>query len=114
VGDYYKLYDFDIAIAPLADRPFNKAKSHLKALEAAARGVPIVAQDMEPYREFVVDGVTGYLVRSGEEWTKRLTELIHDEQAREEMGAAAKVVASRYTMQGNWELWQAAYEEAAR
>jgi SAM-dependent methyltransferase len=114
VGDYYKLYDFDIAIAPLADRPFNKAKSHLKALEAAARGVPIVAQDMEPYREFVRDGETGYLVRSGQEWTKRLTELIHDEAAREEMGAAAKKVAAKYTMQGNWALWQDAYEEAAR
>jgi glycosyltransferase involved in cell wall biosynthesis len=114
VGDYYKLYDFDIAIAPLADRPFNKAKSHLKALEAAARGVPVIAQDMEPYREFVRDGETGYLVRSGQEWAKRLTELIHDEAAREEMGAAAKKVAAKYTMQGNWALWQDAYEEAAR
>ena len=113
VGDYYKLYDFDIAIAPLADRPFNKAKSHLKALEAAARGVPVIAQDMEPYREFVVDGVTGYLVRTGEEFAKRLTDLIHDEAAREEMGAAAKKVAERYTIQGNWQLWQDAYEAAA-
>jgi hypothetical protein len=114
VGDYYKAVDFDIAIAPLADVPFNKAKSHLKALDAAARGIPIVAQDMEPYREFVRDGETGYLVRTGEEWAKRVTELIHDEQAREEMGAAAKKVAERYTMQGNWQLWERAYEEAAR
>jgi glycosyltransferase involved in cell wall biosynthesis len=114
VGDYYKLYDFDIAIAPLADRPFNKAKSHLKALEAAARGVPVIAQDMEPYREFVRDGETGYLVRTGEEFAKRLTDLIHDEAAREEMGAKAKEVAARYTMQGNWQLWEAAYQDAAR
>jgi glycosyltransferase involved in cell wall biosynthesis len=114
VGDYYRAVDFDIAIAPLADRPFNRAKSHLKALEAAARGIPIVAQDMEPYREFVRDGETGYLVRTGEEWSKRLTDLIHDEAARDEMGAAAKKVAEQYTMQGNWQLWQDAYEEAAR
>jgi hypothetical protein len=114
VGDYYKTFDFDISIAPLADVPFNRAKSPLKALEAAARGVPVVAQDMEPYRDFVVDGVTGYLVRTEQEWTKRLTELIHDEAAREEMGAAAKKVAARYTMQGNWQLWERAYEEAAR
>ena len=114
VGDYYKAVDFDIAIAPLADVPFNKAKSHLKALDAAARGIPIVAQDMEPYRDFVRDGETGYLVKTGEEWVKRITDLIHDEQARDEMGAAAKKVAARYTMQGNWQLWQDAYEEAAR
>jgi hypothetical protein len=114
VGDYYRAVDFDIAIAPLADAPFNKAKSHLKALDAAARGIPVIAQDMEPYREFVTDGETGFLVRTGEEWVKRLTELIHDEAAREEMGAAAKKVAARYTMQGNWQLWERAYEEAAR
>ena len=113
VGDYYKAVDFDIAIAPLADVPFNKAKSHLKALDAAARGIPIVAQDMEPYREFVRDGETGYLVRSDADWVKRLTELINDDAAREEMGAAAKKVAEGYTAEGNWQRWQDAYEEAA-
>jgi glycosyltransferase involved in cell wall biosynthesis len=113
VGDYYKAVDFDIAIAPLADVPFNRAKSHLKALDAAARGIPVIAQDMEPYREFVRDGETGYLVRTGEEWVKRLTDLIHDEAAREEMGAAARKAAAAYTMQGNWTLWQDAYEAAA-
>lgn len=113
VGDYYKAVDFDIAIAPLADVPFNRAKSALKALDAAARGIPVVASDMEPYREFVRDGETGYLVRNGDEWVKRLTELIHDEAAREEMGAAAKQVAAGYTMQGNWQKWEQAYELAA-
>jgi glycosyltransferase involved in cell wall biosynthesis len=113
VGDYYKAFDFDIAIAPLADVPFNKAKSHLKALDAAARGVPVIAQDMEPYREFVKDGETGYLVRSDADWVKRLTELIHDGAAREEMGAAARKVAERYTMQGNWQQWETAYVSAA-
>jgi glycosyltransferase involved in cell wall biosynthesis len=113
VGDYYKAVDFDIAIAPLADVPFNRAKSYLKALDAAARGIPVVAQDMEPYREFVRDGETGYLVRSDADWVKRLTELINDGDARREMGAAAKKKAADYTMEGNWERWQAAYESAA-
>jgi len=114
VGDYYKAVDFDIAIAPLADVPFNRAKSHLKALDAAARGIPVVATDMEPYREFVRDGETGYLVRTAAEWKARLTELINDEAARAELGAAAKKVAEGYTMQGNWQRWERAYEEAAR
>lgn len=113
VGDYYRAVDFDIAIAPLADVPFNRAKSHLKALDAAALGIPVIAQDMEPYRDFVRDGETGYLVSSGEEWTARLTELIHDEAARTEMGAKAREVARGYTMQGNWQMWEAAYESCA-
>ena len=114
VGDYYRAVDFDIAIAPLADRPFNRAKSCLKALEAAARGIPVIAQDSEPYRDFVKDGETGYLVRSGEDWTKRLTDLIHDEAARDELGRNAREQAAAYTIQGNWQLFEKAYEEAAR
>ena len=113
VGDYYRAVDFDIAIAPLADRPFNRAKTHIKALEAAARGIPIVAQDMEPYRDFVKDGETGYLVRTGEEWVKRLTELIHDEAARDELGRNARKQAEAHTIQGNWQLYEKTYEEAA-
>jgi hypothetical protein len=114
VGDAYRAVDFDIAIAPLADVPFNHAKSHLKVLEAAARGIPVIAADMEPYRDFVIHGATGYLVRTAEEWTARLTELIHDEAAREEMGAKAREQAKQFTIEGNWQLWEKCYEEAAR
>lgn len=114
VGDYYRAVDFDIAICPLADVPFNRAKTHLKALEAAARGIPVIAQDMEPYRDFVRDGETGYLVRTPEEWAKRLTDLIHDEAAREELGRNAREQARTHTIQGNWHLFEKAYEEAAR
>jgi glycosyltransferase involved in cell wall biosynthesis len=113
VGEYYKAVDFDIAIAPLADVPFNRAKSYLKALDAAALGIPVIAQDMEPYRNFVIDGVTGYLVRTADEWAARLAELIHDGAAREEMGSKAREHAKAYTMQGNWQKWESAYERAA-
>ena len=113
IWDYYRAVDFDIGLAPLADIPFNYSKSHLKALEYAALGVPVVAQDLPPYRELVIDGVTGYLVSTPEEWDKRLEELICDPQARAEMGAAAREHAAGFTIQGNWRLWEAAYEEAA-
>lgn len=115
VWEHYKITSgFDIAIAPLADHPFNRSKSHLKALEAAAMGTPIIAADLLPYREFVEDGVTGYLVSTEEQWEKRLTELIHDEAAREEMGANAREVAKKWTIQETgWKLWQDAYERVA-
>lgn len=114
IWDYYRSVDFDIGIAPLADIPFNYSKSHLKALEYAALGIPVIAADLPPYRDFVVDGVTGYLVSSPEEWDKRLTELINDEAARAELGANARAHAAKYTIQGNWQLFEKAYEEAAR
>jgi glycosyltransferase involved in cell wall biosynthesis len=113
IWDYYRAIDFDIGLAPLADIPFNYSKSHLKALEYAALGIPVIATDLPPYRDLVIDGVTGYLVSSAEEWDKRLTELISDEAARQEMGAAAKKLAAQHTIQGNWQLWESAYQEAA-
>lgn len=47
-------YTFDslnltIAIAPLQDNNFNKAKAPIKYLEAGALGVPCVCQDYDPY-----------------------------------------------------------------
>lgn len=47
-------YTFDslnlnIAIAPLQDNYFNKAKAPIKFLEAGALGVPCVCQDYDPY-----------------------------------------------------------------
>lgn len=113
VWDFYKAYDFDIAICPLADVKFNRSKSFLKALDAAARGVPVVASDMEPYRDFVVDGKTGYLVRTADQWRARLHELINDEAAREELGRNAKAAAQEWTIQKRWPLWEKSYERAA-
>lgn len=106
---YYGNIDFDIGIAPLTEGVFNASKSHIKALEYAALGIPVVASDVEPYRGFVVDGVTGYLVRHEYEWFKRLRELVNDQAAREEMGAKAKQVAAGWTIESGWRLWEQAY-----
>jgi glycosyltransferase involved in cell wall biosynthesis len=109
IFDYYRGIDFDVGIAPLADIPFNRSKSHIKALEYAALGIPVVASDAEPYRDFVVDGVTGWLVRHEHEWGKRLYELANDAAMREQMGAAAKERARGWVIQDGWKRWADAY-----
>jgi glycosyltransferase involved in cell wall biosynthesis len=109
IFDYYRLIDFDIGIAPLADTVFNRSKSAIKAIEYGALGIPVVASDVEPYRDYVIDGKTGFLVRSEHEWGKRLYELVNDEAMRTEMGAAAKEHAARFTIQTGWRLWEQAY-----
>jgi glycosyltransferase involved in cell wall biosynthesis len=113
VWDYYNKIDFDICVIPLADVPFNRSKTAIKALEMAALGIPVVAANRTPYREFVIDGKTGYLVNTPGEWQARLTELVNDADARAELGAGAKEQAAVHTIQGNWQLWEAAYEAAA-
>jgi glycosyltransferase involved in cell wall biosynthesis len=112
--DYYKLIDFDIGIAPLVPTVFAETKSHIKALEYAALGIPVVASDSAPYRDFVVDGVTGFLVRRDHEWAQRLRDLINDEAMRLEMGAKARESASQWTIQKGWQEWEEAYQSVTR
>lgn len=110
VWDYYRALDFDIGTAPLVDSLFNASKSAIKAMEYAALGIPVIASDVAPYRGFVLDGVTGYLVRSEHEWGKRLYELASDDAMREEMGAKAKEHVAQFTIQRNAWRWRDAYQ----
>lgn len=108
--DYYRLIDFDIGLAPLRPTRFAETKSHIKALEYAALGIPVIASDAAPYRDFVIDGVTGWLVRREHEWATRLRDLINDESMRTEMGAKAREVAAQWTIQTGWPEWEQAYQ----
>jgi hypothetical protein len=109
-ADYYKLIDFDIGIAPLRPGIFTDAKSAIKVMEYGALGIPCVASDVTPYADYIVDGVTGCLVRRPEQWAQRLRELVNDEAMRTEMGCKAKEVASQHTIQTGWKDWAIAYE----
>ena len=113
VWEYYKAIDGDIGVIPLRETPFNLCRTPIKALEYAALGIPVVASDIEPYREFVKDGETGFLVRTENEWSLAISRLIHDQDLRTEMGAKAKKVATQHTIQQGWKHWIDAYEEIA-
>ncbi len=107
IWDYYEaLGAFDIALAPLHPHVFNQSKSWLKALEAAARGLPIVASDVGPYPQFVRHGETGLLVTRPHEWSRALTDLVLDASMRTEMSTAARHLAAQHTIEGNGHLWE--------
>lgn len=109
--DYYRGVDFDIGIAPLdPSSEFAKGKSHLKALEYAALGIPVVASASLPYSGFVQHGVTGFLVRHDHEWGRYLRDLVNDEAMRTEMAAAGKRLAAGWTIQERHTAWEQAYE----
>jgi glycosyltransferase involved in cell wall biosynthesis len=106
---YYRTIDFDIGLAPLVDSVFNRSKSAIKAMEYAALGIPVIASDSEPYREFVEHGETGFLVRQPHEWDRYLRWLVEDTAMREEMGAKAKAHAARWTYEDGYRRWVDAY-----
>ncbi|HWK19818.1 MAG TPA: glycosyltransferase family 4 protein [Microbacteriaceae bacterium] len=110
---YYSSLDFDIGLAPIENTTFTRSKSYIKALEYGALGIPVIASDVGPYREYVEDGVTGFLVRKESEWIDRMQLLIDDADLRERMGAAAREKATRHTIAAGWPLWEQAYRRVA-
>jgi glycosyltransferase involved in cell wall biosynthesis len=106
---YYRNIDFDIGLAPLSEHKFNGGKSPLKALEYAALGIPVIASDHPVYRDFVADGVTGFLCSTQEQWRDRMRLLLDDEGLRTSMGAKARELAATWTIEGNWTRWADAY-----
>ena len=92
------LAGFSVQIIPLVDCPFNRCKSHIRVLEAAAVGVPsIVSQVGEP-DERVVDGVTGLSCRDDPAAWQRAMQRLHDDAALRQRLADA---ALRFTL-GNF------------
>lgn len=101
--------DVQIGLAPLANTQFNRCKSDLKALEYGARGIPVIASDVEPYRRYVEHGVTGFLVTHEREWAEALDALTSDVGLRARMGAAAREKARQRVIDDHAHLWERAY-----
>src|ERR1700743_551241 len=107
---YYESIDFDIGLAPVRDTPFAKSKAAIKALEYAARGIPVVASDVLPYREFVTHGYNGFIATDEHEWMRYIRLLATDLDLREQMSKNAKFEAAKWTVENNWQRWEQAYE----
>jgi D-inositol-3-phosphate glycosyltransferase len=80
--------------------------------QAASCGLPAVA--MEKYHpDYVVNGETGYLVKSDSELSQKLRVLLADEDLRSKMSAAA----ARHALQFDWDKvardWEKVFVEAA-
>jgi glycosyltransferase involved in cell wall biosynthesis len=109
-ASYYGTLDFDIWLAPLTMKPFDYSKSNIKVLEYAARGIPAIATDCNVYRSFIRHGENGFLVKEDHEWLKYLSILANDDELRRKMGDAARADAAQWTIEGNWQRWEQAYQ----
>jgi glycosyltransferase involved in cell wall biosynthesis len=102
-------HPIDIAIAPLADTEFNRAKSWLKPLEAAAFGLPFVASDVPAYRELGF----GRLARRPDQWRRHFEELL-DPAVRKAEGQSNRVRAEEFAISRQWTHWESALEDVRR
>jgi glycosyltransferase involved in cell wall biosynthesis len=84
---------FDVALAPAAPSPFFAAKSDLRFLEAAALGLPVVA-DPAVYAT-VEHGRTGLHAATADEAREHLLALVDDARLRRDLGSAARAYVER-------------------
>ena len=101
--------NIDIGCCPLANTPFNRAKTPIKAMEYAASGAAVVASPTV-YGQIVEHGVDGYVVEGADAWEQALSGLVESEERRRAMATALKQkVARRHSLQANAWRWVEAW-----
>ena len=78
----------DIALLPLQDNQFNRAKSDLKFLECAACGTAVLASPVV-YSDVVKDDENGFIFYDLKEFAQKLEILIDNRDKRRELATAA-------------------------
>ena len=113
--DYLAAMDrCDIALLPLEGREAEKYKSDIKYVEAASRGLAVIASPTV-YAETIRDGVTGLIAPSLSDWAPTLDRLIGDGALRQRLARTAweevrdhRMFAYQVTARRNWyiDLWR--------
>jgi GT2 family glycosyltransferase/glycosyltransferase involved in cell wall biosynthesis len=106
---------WDIGIAPLADTPFNRCKSAIKALDYGALGLPVLASDRAVYRGTLADGPGGWLLPDDEDaWFVSLTRLVRDVGLRLHLSDGARAAFPAGTLAAQAAGRRAAWLDVAR
>lgn len=76
-------YKNPVGIIPLDDSNFSACKSPIKYFDYAVSGIAVIASDVSPYKEVIVNGLTGLLVRnSTEDWFRAIQLVVNDHEFR--------------------------------
>jgi glycosyltransferase involved in cell wall biosynthesis len=93
----------DIGVSWLPDDRWSRGKCGLKVLQYMAAGLPVIANRVGVHGEMIVDGVTGFLADTLQEWAAAVHRLSADTTLRTRMGTAARQrVEERYSVE-RWE-----------
>lgn len=100
VHTYGELYnEIDVALIPLENTKFNSCKSELKLVEAGWMGKAVIVSDVDPYSEWIEDGVNGIKInpkRNNTDWYLAMKRLIDNPEKVQEMGENLKATIHKY------------------
>ena len=80
----------DCAVMPLTDDQFNRCKSAVRVIDAAAVAVPSIVSPVGDMANVVRDGKTGYVAGPQRDWLESLEALAGDRAAAFRMGQVAR------------------------
>lgn len=105
------MVNIDIGCCPLADSPFNRAKTYIKAMEYAAGGAAVVASPTV-YSQIIDPGHDGYICTTADEWETALAELVADPDHRQGMAKRLLTkVEKEHSLEQNAWRWPVAWGE---
>lgn len=90
-GEPDAVRSFDVALAPLPDDPWSRAKMPYKIVTYFAAGVPVIASRRGAVETVIRDGENGLLAGDWEEKIRAL----EDERLRERLGRAGRATAEK-------------------
>ncbi|HKG01606.1 MAG TPA: glycosyltransferase [Conexibacter sp.] len=101
---------YDIGLAPIADIPFNRARSNIKVKEYAALGRPWLASPVGPYAS-LGEKQGGRLVPD-DGWAAALGRLVEKPRERRKLAKQARKWGRAQSVSANADLWEQALEAA--
>jgi len=97
--------NFDIALAPLTDNLFNRAKSNLRVLEYAGAKFTVVASPIAPYLCFK-DQEEVLFAKEPEDWYNAIAQLVNDKKFREKLADNLyKRCKQDFDIRKNYKIW---------
>src|SRR5690606_7459901 len=105
--------NLDLAVAPLADNPFNACLDHQRLLEYGACGVPVVCSDLAPYQGSLPVTRVG---NRAADWLEAVRAHTADLDAAARAGDALRdAVLTRWMLEGpHLQAWLDAWSPAPR
>lgn len=112
--EFHELVPFlrriDIGIAPLADIPFNRARSNVKVKEYSAAGATWLASPVQPY--LALGASEGGRLVADDEWYDALDSLIRHPVERKRMQVRARTWATDQSIHCNAHQWEEMFQDA--
>ena len=109
IQHYPKLWKgIDIALCPLSDVDFNRAKSALKPMQASAAGVPFIASPLPEYEAYG----QGMRASTPDEWSGALDSML-EQWVRQQVADEAHDRVQAEDVSVRWGEWSEAYSQTA-